>query len=91
MVTIDSNSLGKLYVKSQVTDYMLCGDALTDMNVVELFINTYEEDQHRTTSPTTNQDPNNSDDDSDHLQRPGRPRNKHIEYLPHHLKHKQKQ
>jgi hypothetical protein len=47
-VTIDVDDNDRLFVRSQVTDYQLRGDDLEDVNVLDFFVDTYEEDVKRT-------------------------------------------
>ncbi len=42
VVTLDLNSQGRLYGKSQITDYIFRGDDLADYNIVQYFTDTYE-------------------------------------------------
>ena len=44
MITLDLDSSGKLYCRSQITDYIARGDELKDLNLIDFFVNTYEED-----------------------------------------------
>ena len=44
LVTLDVNQSGTLFYQSQVIDYSHCGYQLTNVNVVDFFMNTYEED-----------------------------------------------
>jgi len=41
-VILDFNNQGRVFVKCQVTDYCLRGDALTSFNVLDFFTDTYE-------------------------------------------------
>jgi len=43
-VALDVNGSGRLFIKSQITDYTLRGEALSTSNVMEFFVNTYEAD-----------------------------------------------
>jgi hypothetical protein len=47
ILTLDTDSAGRIYPKSQVTDYMLHGEELQGNNIVEFFVNTYEDDMER--------------------------------------------
>ncbi len=42
MITLDFNGVGRLYARSQVTDYALRGDELEHLSVYEFFSKTYE-------------------------------------------------
>ena len=46
MVILELDSRGRLYAKSQVTDYVFRGDELSDYNVVRYFTDTYERAEH---------------------------------------------
>lgn len=43
VLTLDTDSDGKLYTKCQATDYILRGEAVKKYNIVEYFIHTYED------------------------------------------------
>jgi len=42
-ITLEVDSHGVMYPKSQVTDYMVRGDALEEYNLIEFFMNTYKD------------------------------------------------
>ena len=44
MITLDLDSSRKLYCHSQITNYITWGDELNNLNLIEFFVNTYEED-----------------------------------------------
>jgi hypothetical protein len=75
IVTLDVDSAGRLYAKSQVTDYRYRGNELAECNIRDYFLKTYE----APISP--------SDRDVETNQRregrswPGRPRNLRICYM----------
>ncbi|KAJ3511695.1 hypothetical protein NLJ89_g3948 [Agrocybe chaxingu] len=106
ILTLDINTAGKVYAKCQLTDYATRGEALTDWNIIEFFVNTYEEDIRTKTSDTTagNQEEDTSasrpvdteegsyDDGSRGPRvRRGRQPNQRVPYLDAHPKHKQVQ
>ena len=55
MITLDLDSSGKLYCRSQITDYIARGDELNDLNLIEFFVNTYEEDTTKKRSGSENE------------------------------------
>lgn len=64
IVTLDLNSAGQLFAKSQVTDYMCQGDGLANYNMLDFFVDTYEEDiPHCTRRSDGSSNSENSDDD----------------------------
>ena len=83
-VELDLNAQGCVFARSQVMDYELRGTELEQYNVLDFFLDTYEDNidkQDRT--------PDNGDkQDMSHL--PGRPRHSRIRYHPRHPKSKQK-
>jgi hypothetical protein len=44
VLTLDIDSHGKIYAKSQVIDYIARGDELSDLNMLDYFVDTYEAD-----------------------------------------------
>ncbi|KIJ07944.1 hypothetical protein PAXINDRAFT_18888 [Paxillus involutus ATCC 200175] len=76
-VTLDLDGSGKLYAKSQVTDYSERGDMISNMNIVDFFSNTYE-----TTKPNT------VDNQASHC---GRPQHQRVPYRSTHPCYKTKQ
>ena len=98
-VTLDVNSMGQIFAKCQVTDYRCRGEHLASYNMLDFFVNTYEEDIQRNNCRQLDAEDddgddgseNNSDDDEDLARKPGRPRNRRIPYLNHHPKARQKQ
>lgn len=43
-MTLQADERGRITTKSQLVDYCQCGDGLTDSNIIEYFVNTYEID-----------------------------------------------
>ncbi|EMD37981.1 hypothetical protein CERSUDRAFT_72611 [Gelatoporia subvermispora B] len=86
-VSFDTDSTGRLYPKSQLTDYTLCGDRLEDLNVFWYFVDTYEEDLRKNQI----EGPSDSSELTDQHRRPGRHRNERIAYHPDHPCSKTKQ
>lgn len=80
--------MGRLYPKCQATDYMLRGESLEDMNIIEYFVHTYEADMERRYLAADEDD--NNDSDADEHRRPGRKRNERVLYLPNHPKYTRK-
>lgn len=78
-----------MYTKSQYVDYQLRGGELSSCNVIDYFVNTYEEDLKR--QPSGQSGPANLDNTSDVHRRPGRHMNPRVRYLPLHPKHDSKQ
>ena len=78
-ITLEADELGKLRPRNQVTDYMFRGEALADYNVIEFFVDTYE-------------DRVKGDNTDSHLhmyktgdkQKRGRPCHERVPYLPGH-------
>lgn len=91
IVMLDLNSTGQLFAKSQVTDYMCWGDGLANYNMLNFFVDTYEEDiPHYTRCSDGSSDSENSDDDRATAPQ-GRPCHDCFPYLGMHPKVKQKQ
>ena len=91
MVTLDLNSSGQLFAKSQVTDYMCRGESLANCNMLDFFVDTYEEDIPQKTRRSDNNLDSNDSDNDDGTVTSGRPRHDRIPYLCSHPKSKQKQ
>jgi hypothetical protein len=95
-VTLDIDSVGQIFAKCQVTDYICRGEALASYNMLDFFVDTYEADISRA---ERDQNTGNNDDDDDSEgsdmddlgRKPGRPRHDRVRYLTHHPKAKQKQ
>src|SRR6202041_652850 len=85
MITLDVSSTGYVFAKCQVTDYHSRREALSDFNVLDFFVNTYEVDVGSGASMQ-----NEDGEESDLGRGPGRPRNARVHYLDRHLKAKQK-
>ena len=91
IVMLDLNSTGQLFAKSQVTDYMCREDGLTNYNMLNFFVDTYEEDiPHYTRHSDGSSNSSNSDDDRATAPQ-GWPCHDHFPYLSMHPKAKQKQ
>lgn len=91
IVMLDLNSTGQLFAKSQVTDYMCREDGLTNYNMLNFFVDTYEEDiPHYTRHSDGSSNSKNSDDDRATAPR-GWPCHDRFPYLSMHPKAKQKQ
>jgi hypothetical protein len=78
VVILDIDSEGKMFTKSQAMDYALRGDSLSEYNVYEFFVDTYEEQitgagRTRANNPVQGFR--------------GRPKHERIPYYPEHLKH----
>jgi hypothetical protein len=87
LVTLQSDSAGKLPKKRQVVDYSLQGNKLANFSMLRFFVETYEVDYSASKSTQTSNSGahagNEVDDDSGHPQR-GRQRNPHVYYLKKH-------
>ena len=88
-VTLDVNGNGKLFFKSQVTDYGLRGESLSTSNVMDFLVNTYKADIDKREKAIALA----KDDETDVLQCPkrGKPLHEHVHYLASHPKYKAKQ
>ncbi len=85
-MTLELGAHGRIYAKSQVTDYMLRGDELQSHSLYEFMQDTYETDL----SPAERQgEPADVDDDT--ARRPGRPRHARSRYLASHPCYQSKQ
>lgn len=92
-MTLDFSSSGQIFAKSQVTDYSCRGDALSDYNVLDFFVDTYEEEirYNKHTIIDNGNDIRTSSASSDlplaehHITR-GRPPNLRVQYHPQHPK-----
>ncbi|KIY48991.1 hypothetical protein FISHEDRAFT_58577 [Fistulina hepatica ATCC 64428] len=60
--TVDEDMEGRLYAKSQFTDYTLHGKEAETMNVIELFVDTYDS-KVNTCTMSNNEDDSSEDDD----------------------------
>ncbi len=83
-VTLELGSHGRIYAKSQVTDYMLRGEDIEGYNLFEFIRDTYETDL----SPSERAEEPEQVDDS--ARRPGRPKHQRSRYLPAHPCHQSK-
>lgn len=84
-----------MYAKSQVADYSMRGEELSDMNVFNFFMNTYEENYKPSQRQEPQSQPVSNSDDEDVNQTPqrrprGRPKNQRVEYQSQHPRSKQK-
>ncbi len=77
---------GRIYAKSQVSDYMLRGDELQSHSLYQFMQDTYETDL----SPAERAAPP-ADENDDSERRPGRPRHLRSRYLPSHPCYQSKQ
>ena len=84
-VTLDVNSSGGVFAKSQLTDYSYRGEELADFNFLDFFVDTYEIEipKDERSKPA-----HVSATDGDEHRGPGRPRNTRIKYLSLHPKAK---
>ncbi len=73
-MTLDVSSTGMLYVKSQLTDYMLRGSELEDYSVYSFVMDTYD------TAIRPGDGEEGVQDQSDAARRPGRPRHLRARY-----------
>jgi hypothetical protein len=85
LVTIGIDSGGQIFAKSQVTDYLLRGEDLSQFNLLRFFVDTYDIDFDKREKAAANIQ---VDDDS--KRKPGRPRNPRVHYLQDHPKYRQK-
>jgi len=93
-VTLDVNGSGKLFIKSQVNDYALRGEALSTSNVMDFFVNTYEADIDKSSWKQATSTPA-MDNQVDLMRGPrqrrrGRPLHERVHYLESHPKYKSK-
>jgi hypothetical protein len=84
ILTLDTDSAGRIYPKSQATDYMLRGEELKGYNIIEFFVNTYEDDMERRYLEENEEE--STEPASDEHRGPGRRRNARYLYLPNHPK-----
>ncbi|EMD31577.1 hypothetical protein CERSUDRAFT_78030 [Gelatoporia subvermispora B] len=89
MVSLDMDNAGRIYPKSQCTDYQLRGEQLEGLNVFSYFVDTYEEDSCKRTKSV--EVPSDNSDLTDQHRHPGRPRNQRVAYLADHPCSKTKQ
>ncbi|KAJ8516236.1 hypothetical protein ONZ45_g6447 [Pleurotus djamor] len=82
-VSLAFDTQGKIYVKSQVTDYSMRGSTAEDLGMIDYFVDTYEE--YTRSKPSTESSLASADDDAP--RRPGRRPNDRIQYLHDHPKH----
>ena len=84
VVELDLNSRGYVFARSQVMDYQNRGEELDQYNVLDFFVDTYEDD--------IDKKDRRSDDseDDDTIRHSGRLRHSCIRYLPLHPKYEQK-
>jgi len=86
MVTLGTNSAGKIYTKSQVTDYVCRGEDLKTFNMLRFFVNTWEDDVRK-----EGRQPESLDSDmTDQHRRPGRRPNQRVPHLSDHPNHSKK-
>ncbi|CAK5284216.1 unnamed protein product [Mycena citricolor] len=86
-VTISLNSAGHVFVKSQVTDYTLRGDALSTYNMLDFFVDTYEGDMSQRERESVDLGDTSP---ADARPKRGRPRNMRVCYQRGHPSHSQK-
>ena len=79
VITLDVSNSGKMFAKSQVTDYRCRGTELQEYNLIEFFTDTYEVD-------ITKADREAELVGEDVHRGPGRPRNRRVRYLTTHPK-----
>ncbi len=84
-VTLDVSSDGTIYAKSQLTDYVLRGEALAEYSIFRFMMDTYDSPVRR------NEESTGADDAGDGARRPGRPRNTCSRYREPHPCFKTKQ
>ena len=93
-MALDVNSSRKLFIKSQIMDYTLCGEVLSSFNVIDFLVNTYEADIANTSCQQEKDNDLATDDQTNLMQgskwRWGRPLNECIRYLKSHPKYKSK-
>jgi hypothetical protein len=99
-ITLDFDDKGCIFVRSQATDYQLRGLEMNNMNMMDFFVDTYEEDikRGRESGDAAEEEPDGADTDdsdteadNDQPRKPGRPRHKRIRYLEGHPQREQKQ
>jgi hypothetical protein len=91
ILTRDVDSHGKLYAKSPVADYVERGEALSEYNMLEFFVDTYEEclsSQTDVAEEDTTDEKNNEDEEEP---KAGRTSNTCILYKENHPRSHQKQ
>ncbi|PSS19942.1 hypothetical protein PHLCEN_2v3115 [Hermanssonia centrifuga] len=98
MITLDFNGGGRLYARSQVTDYVLRGDELEHYSVYEMFLNTYEatriKGKDRADRDDAANDPGDQEHPSEHADVPrrrGRPAHQRSPYRLGHPKAAEKE
>jgi hypothetical protein len=85
-VTLDTDRAGKIYTKCQVTDYICRGEDLETFNVLQFFVNTWEDDVRKQGTQPESLD----SDMTDQHRRPGRRPNQRVPYLSDHPNHGKK-
>ena len=83
---MDLDSCGKLYGRSQLNDYCARGSELEAFNVLEFFVNTYEE-----SISTTSESMDIDEKVQESSQRKGRPKHDRVSYQSNHPKYGQVQ
>ncbi|THH14508.1 hypothetical protein EW146_g5828 [Bondarzewia mesenterica] len=81
IVTLDTDETGRLYTKSQVTDYQFRGDGLKAYNLIDFLVNTYEVDIKKDEHKRRGRSESSSNSQS------GRPLNDRVYYHLQHPKH----
>ncbi|PPQ74787.1 hypothetical protein CVT24_003726 [Panaeolus cyanescens] len=95
-LTMDFNSVGMMFAKSQVTDYRLRGDPLESYNIIQFFTNTYETRRkknrtrnlvnlHQEDADTDDAGTSDAEEHSESI-KAGRPMNERVPYLDEHPK-----
>ncbi|GLB44644.1 putative G-quadruplex DNA unwinding [Lyophyllum shimeji] len=89
VITLDFSSSGQLYAKCQFTDYSARGTALESMNLIDFFVNTYEDKLPKASTATEANDNDEDEDTSRRNIRRGRRPHDRIRFLESHPKHQQ--
>lgn len=85
MTTLAGGPTGKLYSKSQVTDYQCRGEGLQGFNLIEFTMHSYERER---SEAVNGDEPHEVEGQQEtHNQQGGRPRNDRVEYTVDHPKH----
>ena len=89
VLSLAIDSFGKFYPKCQLTDYKLRGTPFESSNIIDYFVDTYEEKvgKHAKASNSNDEDEDNNENDADHDRRLGCKRNERVLYLPDHPKY----
>ena len=95
-MTLDISSAGQIFAKCQVTDYLCHGEALSECNMIDFVVDTYEVDilpRDKAEIYTKRSEGWEADSDNEDVQvcRPGQPHHDRILYLSHHPKAEKKQ